>query len=87
MLDYVRIEDSALFTVLSSSGVHFYSAVLPKPLKLNDTATIEVETVLTHATYPWPAKISQGDDLAVKHEADLFVLSPYKTLVQRTKVR
>jgi oligosaccharyltransferase complex subunit alpha (ribophorin I) len=69
------------------SGVWFYSAALPKPLKVNESITVELETVLTHATYPWPAKIAQGDDLAVKHETDLFVLSPYKTLVQRTKVR
>ena len=64
-----------------------YTAVLPKPLKVNETATIELETVLTKATYPWPPKVDQKDDLAIKLETDLFVISPYKTVVQRTKVR
>ena len=64
-----------------------YAVEFPKPLKLNGTTTLVVESVLSHATYPWPAEVAQKDEQAMKYEADLFVLSPYATLVQRTKIR
>lgn len=59
----------------------------PKTLKTNGTASLVVETVQTHATYPWPEVAAQKDPQFLKYEADLFVLSPYKTAVQRTKIR
>ena len=68
-------------------GAYLYAVELPKPLKMNGTANLVVETVQTHATYPWPAEASQKDEQSLKWESDLFVLSPYLTLVQRTKIR
>lgn len=64
-----------------------YAVELPKPLGVNGTTTIVLETVQTHATYPWPAEAAQKDDQLLKYETDLFVISPYKTAVQRTRVR
>lgn len=54
---------------------------------MNETVTIIVGTVQTHATYPWPEQSGQMELQSLKYESDLFVLSPYKTLVQRTKLR
>lgn len=69
------------------SGILYYAAELPKPLKANATTNLVVETVQTHATYPWPAEASQKDKQSLKYETDLLVLSPYATAVQRTKIR
>ena len=69
------------------SGVYSYTVELPKPLNVNGTTNLVIETVQTHATYPWPQQASQKDDQALKYETDLFILSPYKTATQRAKVR
>ena len=61
--------------------------MLPNGLKKDESITLELETVQTHATYAWPPAVSQGDDYFLKYETDLFVISPYPTQVQRTKIR
>ncbi|KAL5527772.1 hypothetical protein ACEPAG_6573 [Sanghuangporus baumii] len=75
------------FGLNKQSNVYLYAVVLPKGLKKNESVTVELETVQTHATYPWPASITQNEEMSLKYETDLFVLSPYVTNVQRTKVR
>lgn len=69
------------------SGAYLYAVEFPKTLKTNQTANLVVETVLTHATYAWPQEATQKEGQSLKFETDLFVLSPYPTLVQRTKIR
>ncbi|KAI0698548.1 oligosaccharyl transferase alpha subunit [Cerioporus squamosus] len=69
------------------SGVFLYTIELPKALNVNQTANLVIETVQTHATYAWPAEAGQKDGQSLKYETELLVLSPYKTAVQRTKVR
>ena len=64
-----------------------YAVVLPKALKKNEEVTIELESVQTHATYPWPASVGQNEVMSLKYDTDLFVVSPYQTKVQRTKIR
>ena len=71
--------------VIVCSATYYYSVALPEALGADQTANLVLETVRTHATYPFPPEAAQNDRQAVKHDADLFVLSPYKTLVQRTK--
>ncbi|KAH9938268.1 oligosaccharyl transferase alpha subunit [Fomitopsis serialis] len=71
----------------AESGVYLYSVELPKALKTNGTANLVVETIETHATYPWPEEAAQKDGQALKYESDLFVASPYKTSVERIKVK
>jgi oligosaccharyltransferase complex subunit alpha (ribophorin I) len=61
--------------------------MLPSPLEVNSTVNIVLESIQTHATYPWPERATQQDEQALKYNTTLFVLSPYKTLVQRTKVK
>lgn len=73
--------------VLFHSGVYLYTIELPKALNVNGTANLVVETIQTHATYPWPEEASQKDPQSMRHDTELFVLSPYKTAVQRTKFR
>ncbi|KAI9513334.1 oligosaccharyl transferase alpha subunit [Russula earlei] len=68
-------------------GTYSYTVDLPKPLSVNGTVNLVVETVLTHTTYPWPEKATQENDQALKYEGDLLVLSLYKTTTQRIKVR
>lgn len=53
---------------------------LPKALKTNGTANLVVETVQTHATFPWPQEASQKDPQSLKYNSELFVISPYSTL-------
>lgn len=61
--------------------------MLPKGLKKDEVITLELETVQTHATYAWPQSVGQSEDMFLKYETDLFVISPYPTQVQRTKIR
>lgn len=69
------------------SGLHLLDVVLPKALSLNSTVNIVLETVQTHATWPWPETAEQKGDQLLKYATDLFVLSPYHTHVQRTKLK
>ncbi|KAI0701804.1 oligosaccharyl transferase alpha subunit [Cytidiella melzeri] len=75
------------FGLNPTTGAFLYAVEFPKALKLNGTANLVVETVQTGATYAWPKTASQKDDQSLKYEADLFILSPYPTLIQRTKIK
>ena len=69
------------------SATYYYSVALPKALDTNQTANLVLETVQTHAAYPFPPEVDQSDPQTLRYDADLLVLSPYKTLVQRTKFK
>lgn len=71
----------------ASRNYHLVDVILPKPLGANGTLNIVLETVQTHATTPWPETAAQKEDQALKFTTDLFVLSPYHTSVQRTKLK
>jgi oligosaccharyltransferase complex subunit alpha (ribophorin I) len=62
-------------------------AELPKPLDVGGTVSVILETVETHATYPWPQSVGQEDEQKLKYNTSLFVISPYHTVVQRTKIK
>ncbi|KAH7929440.1 Ribophorin I [Leucogyrophana mollusca] len=66
---------------------HLLAVTLPKTLAVNGTINLVLETVQTHAAYPWPERAAQTDPQALKYGTDLFILSPYQTQVQRTKVK
>jgi hypothetical protein len=72
---------------MSCSTGHLLSVSLPKELAVNGTLNLVLETVQTHATYPYPSRAAQKDPQLLKYETDLFITSPYDTLVQRTKIR
>ncbi|KAI6119352.1 Ribophorin I [Pisolithus croceorrhizus] len=63
------------------------AVTLPKELSAHGTLNLVFESVQTHATRPYPERAAQTDPQLLKYEAGLFVLSPYDTLVQRTKVK
>jgi len=69
------------------SATYYYSVALPNALDTDQTANLVLETVQTHATYPFPPEAGQDAHQALKYDTELLVLSPYKTLVQRTKFR
>ncbi|KAF8897526.1 oligosaccharyl transferase alpha subunit [Infundibulicybe gibba] len=71
----------------STNGFHLIDVELPKALGVNSTLNLVLDTIQTHATHPWPEKAGQNDEQGLKYMTDLFVLSPYKTSVQRTKLR
>ncbi|KAL0949980.1 hypothetical protein HGRIS_009994 [Hohenbuehelia grisea] len=66
---------------------HFVDIKLPKRLGLNETLNIVLDTVQTHATKPWPEQSAQKDEQALIYKTGLYVISPYRTLVQRTKLK
>ncbi|KAF9451718.1 oligosaccharyl transferase alpha subunit [Macrolepiota fuliginosa MF-IS2] len=61
--------------------------LLPKKLAENATLNLVVETIQTHMTEPWPEYAGQKENQAMRYTSDLYVLSPYPTLVQRTKIK
>jgi oligosaccharyltransferase complex subunit alpha (ribophorin I) len=69
------------------SQAYLFNVDLPTALDVNSTAKLVLETVQTHATRPWPEYAGQEEDQALKYETDLFVISPYPTTTQRSKIR
>jgi oligosaccharyltransferase complex subunit alpha (ribophorin I) len=53
----------------------------------NASATLVVNSVLVHASTPFPATVKQGDPQSLKFSIEAYVLSPYKTISERTKIR
>ncbi|XP_054162996.1 dolichyl-diphosphooligosaccharide--protein glycosyltransferase subunit 1-like [Oppia nitens] len=51
------------------------------------SATIEIESVLTHALLPFPTQIVQSDRQLVQYFGNVYFLSPYETRTQTTKVK
>ena len=82
-----RMSARMLMNLDICSGAFLYAVEFPKALKANGTTHLVIETVQTHATYPWPKTAAQNEGQSLKYEADLFILSPYPTLVQRTKIK
>ncbi|KAI0036721.1 oligosaccharyl transferase alpha subunit [Vararia minispora EC-137] len=68
-------------------GIARYTTYLPEGMAINATTNVVVERVLTRAARPWPTQASQEEDQFMKYDGELFVLSPYPTNTQRTKVR
>lgn len=48
---------------------------------------MDLETVQSNAGVPVPAAVGQEDPHSLKYTTGLFVISPYSTKVQRTKIR
>ncbi|PPR06967.1 hypothetical protein CVT26_004287 [Gymnopilus dilepis] len=73
--------------VYGDNAYQLYDVTLPKALSINKTLNVVFDTIQTHSTEPWPAVAWQNDDQALRYTTDLFVLSPYPTTVQRTKIK
>ncbi|KAF7301668.1 Dolichyl-diphosphooligosaccharide--protein glycosyltransferase subunit 1 [Mycena indigotica] len=72
---------------VDSNGLYLVDISLPQAPSVGSSTNIVVESVLTHSTYPWPETAAQNEEQSLKHETDLFVLSPYRSAVQRTKIK
>ncbi|KAI9447969.1 oligosaccharyl transferase alpha subunit [Lactarius indigo] len=66
--------------LIPHDGTYAYIVDLPKPLGVNGTVNLVVESV------PNSYHLSK-DEQSLKYEGDLLVLSPYRTATQRIKVR
>ncbi|KAJ3722971.1 Ribophorin I [Lentinula raphanica] len=71
----------------AGSKFHNLDVNLETPLDAGATLNLVLETVQTHATWPWPKEAAQDEKQSLKYETSLFVLSPYNTSVQRTKLK
>ncbi|KAF8476511.1 oligosaccharyl transferase alpha subunit [Gautieria morchelliformis] len=71
----------------SESQSWSYTATLPKPMKAHTDITLELTTVQSNAVKPVPATVRQQDPQSLMYDTDLFVVSPYTTVIQRTKIR
>ena len=88
VLDFMSLVWSCVVTEVNThSATYYYSVALPKALDKGQTAGLVLETVQTHAAHPFPPQAAQNDRQALKYDTDLFVLSPYKTLVQKMKFK
>ena len=71
----------------SSSELYLFGIGLSNPVDVDGTVSIVLETVETHSTYPWPQSAGQEEEQKLKYNTSLFVVSPYRTAVQRTKIK
>ncbi|KAL0579677.1 dolichyl-diphosphooligosaccharide--protein glycosyltransferase subunit 1 [Marasmius crinis-equi] len=71
----------------AETNIHLLNVNLPKPLSINGTVNLVVESVQIHATRPWPERAAQDESQALKYDTQLLVLSPYNTTIQRTKLK
>jgi len=69
------------------SKAYLIGVELPKPLDVDGTVSLVLETIETHATYPWPQSAGQDEEQKLKYNTSLFITSPYHTAVQRTKIK
>ena len=77
-----------LFLTFIFSSSYIFSVELPKSAYGADgDVVLEVDTVQAHSTYPWPPVAAQGQRHFLKYETELFVLSPYQIMTQRTKIK
>ncbi|KAH6914915.1 oligosaccharyltransferase alpha subunit [Coprinopsis sp. MPI-PUGE-AT-0042] len=84
----IKGQDKALeFVERVEDGFSFLDIALPKSLSASKSLNLVFETVQTHATRPWPETAGQDEEQKMKYTTDLFVLSPYSTVIQRTKLR
>lgn len=68
------------------SHAYLYTVDLP-PMTANATANLVVDSILSHASTPFPATIKQSDPQRLKFKTEALVLTPYPTLSQRIKIR
>jgi len=69
-----------------NDGNSVYNIVLDKALEAGQTRKVRIDVVFTHHLNPHPASITQKEKQLVQYRGSAFILSPYKILVQTTKV-
>ncbi|KAF8311164.1 oligosaccharyl transferase alpha subunit [Clavulina sp. PMI_390] len=84
----LTIEKHGIEALLATSEpVVYYSVNLPKPLGVNDTISITVSSIESHAAYPLPAVAKQNEAQSLVYETSSYIPSPYTTLTQKTKLK
>jgi hypothetical protein len=78
---------SLAYPIVSTySHAYLYTVDLP-PMTANATVNLVVDSILSHASTPFPATIKQSDPQRLKFEVEALVLTPYPTSSQRIKIR
>lgn len=54
---------------------------------MNDTLSLLIYSIESHASYPLPAVAKQNEAQSLVYETDAYITSPYVTLDQRTKLK
>ncbi|KAG8777234.1 dolichyl-diphosphooligosaccharide--protein glycosyltransferase subunit 1 [Serendipita sp. 407] len=70
----------------AKSNAYLYSVDLP-PMAENASATLIVNSVLVHASTAHPASVKQEEPQCLIFTTEAYVLSPYPTVSERTKIR
>jgi len=79
-------QDLAYLIVSIYSHAYLYTVDLP-PMAANATVNLVVDSILSHASTPFPATVKQSEPQRLKFETEALVLTPYPTLSQRIKIR
>nr|CCA26469.1 dolichyldiphosphooligosaccharideprotein glycosyltransferase subunit putative [Albugo laibachii Nc14] len=69
------------------SSVATHILKLKKPIATGEVGTIKITMQLTRSLIPYPAQIKQQDDQKVLYYDSQYVLSPYATKEQTTKLK
>ena len=72
--------------VAGKPDVQGYKVLLAQSLASDQSVTIVVETVFTHAIFPFPKEITQNERQLVQFTGNAYVLSPYPCKTQSTTV-
>jgi len=64
-----------------------FKVVLATPLKSGESASVNVEAVLTRFLKPYPAKIAQSDKQQILFTSTLYLYTPYTVTSQKTIVK
>lgn len=54
---------------------------------MNDTISLIISSIESHPSYPLPAVAKQTEGQSLLYETEAYVVSPYTTLSQRTKIK
>ncbi|KAL5475024.1 hypothetical protein EMCRGX_G027071 [Ephydatia muelleri] len=63
-----------------------YKVSLTQPLTSEQSTTVVVETVFTHAIFPFPKEITQNERQLVQFTGNAYIISPYPCKTQSTTV-
>lgn len=81
---FTHLRDTKCYVL---SPAVYYSVTLPKSLSVNDTISLVVSSIESHASYPLPAVAKQTEGQSLVYETEAYIVSSYPTLNQRTKIK
>lgn len=71
----------------SNSDVNLYKITLPTSISAGKSIKLDFTYVLTHWLKPFPSELQQGEKQLVIYRGNHYMMSPYPTAKQTTKVK